>query len=257
MVRGLRSAIAPWGRLMTPTEFLGSSREKAADQTGTATSATVDRLLAWSIAVAAAAGGLIHLKASADHRHLAVVATGFVAMGLSQLLFAGVMFLRPSRPSLALGGAFHAGILFVWILSRTIGLPFIPGAQQSASVGVADLVANTFSMAVAGTAAVAFAVGGAGRTDQLLPRVISTIKAVVLTGVLILTVAALTEVHDHDHPEAGTTPPGTGDNDSDPSTPTTHSDDRHHHPGPSSGWPRGAVPLGDGWSVVPGPRIRS
>jgi hypothetical protein len=221
---------------MTPTQFFGLSQEKAVNQTGAACT-PVQRTLAWSAAVAAAAGGLIHFKASVDHRHLAMVAIGFAAIGASQWLFAGTMLVRPSRPILAFAAALHAGILLIWILSRTIGLPFIPGAEQPAPVGVADLVANTFSIAVAGTAVVAFAVAMVDTTAGLRPRVVNTIRAVVLTGVLILTVAALTEVHDHDHHEAVATQPATGHNYSNPSTPTTHSHDEHLHPGPSSGRP--------------------
>jgi len=216
------------------------------NQTGTAIWTPVQRTLAWSAAVAAAAGGLIHFRASVDHRHLAVVAIGFAAMGASQWLFAGTMLVRPSRPSLAFGAALHAGILLTWVLSRTIGLPFIPGAEQPAPVGVADLVANTFSIAVAATAVVALAIARVDTIAGLRPRVVNTIRVVVLTGVLILTVTALTEVHDHDHHEAVATQPVDGQNDSNPSTPTTHSHDEHHHPGSSSGRPQDAVQLNNG-----------
>jgi hypothetical protein len=152
--------------------------------------------LAWVIATFAAAGGLIHLEAAIDHRDLVVVAVGFAVMAVAQLALAGVMLLRPTPAGLFGVGAVHAAIALLWIITRTIGLPFIPGAEQAAQVGVADVVANTFSIALVGVAIVALSRKGPNQAS-LLPRNTRVIRVVVLVGALILTVAALSETHAH------------------------------------------------------------
>jgi hypothetical protein len=161
------------------------------------TRSSLQQALAWVIATFAAAGGLIHIEASIDHRDLTVVAIGFAAMALSQLALAGVVLVRPSPTVLSWMGALHAGIALVWIMSRTIGLPFIPGAEQAAQVGVADVVANTFSIAVVGATVIALTLDRSYQAPPLSPATARTIRLVALVGALILTVAALSETHDH------------------------------------------------------------
>jgi hypothetical protein len=154
--------------------------------------------LAWVIATFAAAGGLIHLEASIDHRDLVVVAVGFAVMAIAQLVLAGVMLLRPT-PAVLIGvGAVHGAIALVWIMSRTVGLAFIPGAEQAAQVGVADVVANTFSIALVGVTILAFSRKGPNQASSH-PSNTRVINMVVLVGALILTVAALSETHVHAH----------------------------------------------------------
>ncbi len=172
------------------------------------------RTLAWVIATFAIAGGLIHLEASIDHRDRIVIAIGFAAMAITQLAVAGLIFIRPS-PTVVFGmGALHTGIALVWIMSRTIGLAFIPGAEHPARVGVSDVVANTFSIAVVAFTIVALSLD---RSDQALTRTATprTIRLVASVGALILTVAAISVPHDHaDHPGVSV------------AAPTTHSHDR-------------------------------
>jgi hypothetical protein len=153
--------------------------------------------LAWVIATFAAAGGLIHLEASIDHRDLVVVAVGFAVMAIAQWSFAGVMLLRPTLAGLIGVGAVHAAIALLWIITRTIGLPFIPGAEQAAQVGVADVVANTFSIAIVGVAIVALSLDRAHQALSFNSSTARVIRVVVLVGALILTVAGLSETHAH------------------------------------------------------------
>ncbi len=177
---------------------------------------SLHQVMSWVIATFAAAGGLIHLEASLDHRDLTLIAIGFAAMGLTQLALAGVALVRPSPTVLFGVGALHAGIALVWILSRTIG-SFIPGAEQAAQVGVADVVANTFSIAVVGVTIVAltldrsFQALSLDRSFQALslrPTTARTIRLVALVGAFILTVTALSVPHQHAaHPEVSVPAP--------------------------------------------------
>ncbi len=168
---------------------------------------SLHQVISWVIATFAAAGGLIHLEASLDHRDLTLIAIGFAAMGLTQLALAGVALVRPSPTVLFGVGALHAGIALVWILSRTIG-SFIPGAEQAAQVGVADVVANTFSIAVVGVTIVALTLDRSFQALSLRPTTARTIRLVALVGAFILTVTALSVPHQHAaHPEVSVPAP--------------------------------------------------
>jgi hypothetical protein len=162
------------------------------------------------IAVFAGAGGIIDAEAAIDHREIAVIAVGFAVMAITQLALAGTVLLRPSRPALLAIAALHAGIALTWIMSRTVGIPFIPGAEQPVPVGVADVVANTFSMAVVGLAVVARSLDRADRIAPIPPGAARAIRMTAVAGALILTIAALSAGHEHGHDDSGVSLPGQG-----------------------------------------------
>ncbi|HMC43505.1 MAG TPA: hypothetical protein VKI20_10890 [Acidimicrobiales bacterium] len=67
----------------------------------------------------------------------------FLVVGWYQLAWAVAMFLRPSR-RLFLLGLLNAGVIVIWILSRTVGVPLIPHGSEIEAVGVADTTASVF-----------------------------------------------------------------------------------------------------------------
>lgn len=154
-------------------------------------------VLATTAALGAAAGGLIHLKQIGAHPDFVFIAGGFALMGAAQWAFALAVLRRPSRPILLAGGVLHAAILGLWLVTRTIGLGFVPGAEVPADVGVADLAANIFSVAVVGVAAIGTAVHKAAIPVDVPLGVATRVKAVVLAGVIFLTVPALLVPHEH------------------------------------------------------------
>jgi hypothetical protein len=160
------------------------------------------RTLAFVVAVFAVAGGVIHIQAAYDHRDLTVVATGFVVMAIAQVVAAVVVTIWPVPGAVVAAGALHAAILLIWILSRTVGLPLIPGAETVASFGVADVVANTFSIAVVAVAIVAVTSHRSAETVSVPPRTFVAIRAVTLAGAVLLTVVALSVPHEHGHDDA-------------------------------------------------------
>lgn len=98
--------------------------------------------------------GLATLSLGAAAIHFAVIAEHFdeywllgvffVVTAWLQALWALAVVVRRER-SLLLGGAFgNALIVFVWILSRTSGLPFGPEAGEAEAAGLADVVATAF-----------------------------------------------------------------------------------------------------------------
>ncbi|HKZ21359.1 MAG TPA: hypothetical protein VJQ57_14765 [Acidimicrobiia bacterium] len=158
---------------------------------------SLQSVLGWATSVFAAAGGLIHLEAAVDHRHLTVVAIGFAVMAVAQFLFAGSIISRPSISTMVSGGALHLAIFVTWILSRTVGLQFIPGAEASSAAHVADIVANTFSITVVGVAGIWIRLCRSRTTVALPAKTDRAMRTVILAGVAILTVVALIQPHDH------------------------------------------------------------
>jgi hypothetical protein len=122
-------------------------------------------------------------------------------------------------------GALQAAIL----LSRTVGLPFIPGAESAGPVGVADVVANTFSIAAIAATIIGITLYRSLETVTLPPRTSRATRAVMLTGAIILTVAALSETHDHaGHDEA----PSDHGHEHVAEVSTPSHDHNPHHPSP-------------------------
>jgi hypothetical protein len=154
-------------------------------------------VLAHIAVVLAVAGGLIHMVVIRDHLEFAVVAVGFAVMATGQWVFALWMLTRPSRGALLVGAAIHAVIAAIWVLSRTTGLAFVPGAEAASPVGVADVVANTFSLGVVGVAVIESALRGVVG-DVVLPRVVARqMTGLVVVGALFLSVPAIWAPHDH------------------------------------------------------------
>ncbi|MGH2688066.1 MAG: hypothetical protein ACRDKW_04565, partial [Actinomycetota bacterium] len=85
------------------------------------------------MAMVAAAAGLIHLAAAPDHLGLSALhGSFFVVAGLFQLALA-VLLVRPVTErvrTLLLGAtaAGNLGLVALWVVSRTTGVPVGPGA---------------------------------------------------------------------------------------------------------------------------------
>lgn len=160
--------------------------------------ADLHRIFAIAMAVFAAAGGLIHLTVTRQHLDFPVVAAGFVFMGVAQWIFAFTILKRPTTVITVSGAVLHATIVTVWILSRTTGLTFVPGTEHVAAVGVADIVATTFSVAVIGTAVMWRAVSGSTANVSVPHSGLRTVVAGLAIGALFLTVPAIAAPHDHE-----------------------------------------------------------
>ncbi len=154
-------------------------------------------LLATAAAIFALAGGLIHLAVVGSHLDYPLVAAGFAVMGTTQWAFALGIVKRPTRRLVVGGAVLHAGIAGIWVLSRTVGVPSVAGAEQVAAVGVADLVANIFSVGVVGAAVVWIGLSGAPAGVNVSSRATRVVAAAVAAGSLFLTVPALLAPHDH------------------------------------------------------------
>ncbi|HEX5770351.1 MAG TPA: hypothetical protein VFY11_05255 [Nocardioidaceae bacterium] len=91
--------------------------------------------------------GVIHLSAAADHERLPVMMTGFTIVALAQMGIAALLFLRgPSLGLIAGGLVLMLGSVAVWLMSRTIGLPFLPGGHME-PIGFKDGVTVLLELA--------------------------------------------------------------------------------------------------------------
>ena len=155
----------------------------------------VDRLVSSSVASCAFAGGLIHLAVVRHHLDSVVVAAAFIAIGSAQLLFSAWMVAGPSARARRTGLLLHLAIVTTWLLSRTVGLVVVPGAEARAAVGVADIVATTLSLAVLAS----LLTMARFRLERVaLPARLSRgLAAAVAIVALAVTVPAVTANHDH------------------------------------------------------------
>lgn len=109
------------------------------------------------VALASLLAGAIHLAVVPEHlEHWWVFGGFFLVTGLFQLGFAAVVLRRPTWPVAVTGIAVNLGIVLVWVVSRTTGLPITPpeditrheGTHGIEGVGPADLVATGAELAI-------------------------------------------------------------------------------------------------------------
>ncbi|HZT66575.1 MAG TPA: hypothetical protein VFA11_12385 [Acidimicrobiales bacterium] len=149
-------------------------------------------LLGWSAVAWTAAAGVVHFVATTlpDHHADPLLLSFFLGAGVAQLTWALAVARRPTPALLVGGAAMNLAIAAIWVVSRTVGIPFVNGGSPEA-VGFADVASTLLEVAAAaslslaaalpaeagrsvlrrGSLLLAGAVGGA--VGMLLPAVIS------------------------------------------------------------------------------------
>lgn len=154
-------------------------------------------------AVFAAASGLIHIAVVRHHLDYSVITAGFALMGSAQLLVAAGLLIKPhSRVRLA-GTTLHAGILATWLLSRTVGLIVVRGAEEPVSFGFPDTIANLFGIAVIACLVMIELVIHRTRRSTLPAHTARGVIALIAVAAIALMVPAVSAPHahtGHDHP---------------------------------------------------------
>src|SRR2546425_5166465 len=83
---------------------------------------------------------VIHLSVAPQHfQEFAPFGILFVFTGAAQLALAGALLVAPSRRLFALGATGTAGLLAVWLISRTIGVPIGPHSGVPEGIGLPDV----------------------------------------------------------------------------------------------------------------------
>jgi hypothetical protein len=120
-----------------------------------------------AVAASAVAGG-IHLGASTEHLEAWPLAGRFlVGAGAAQVACAAAIASGASRRVAGVAALVNGALLALWLVSRTVGVPFGPHAGQPETIAAADLCA---AAAAAVAAALFWSVAtGASRSTPLPP----------------------------------------------------------------------------------------
>ena len=163
-----------------------------------------ETLLVVPLVSASLGAAAIHFSVIGEHfQEWWAFGLSFVAAAWFQAWWAVVFALRPARAVAAAGGIVNAAIVVVWIVSRTVGLPFGPDAGKPEAVGFADVLTTALEVVlVAGLLPMALTYGR--RTlDSLRMEVGSAIMAgtawsvavVLATAIALATVSAGGHAH--------------------------------------------------------------
>lgn len=136
----------------------------------------VDALLTRAAVFAMAGAGAIHLAAVFPHWHEWKPAGVFMfAGGCAQLIWIAWVANDLTRRRLIAGMTGNAGIVALWLATRTIGLPFGPMAGVAEHPHVPDLIATGLE--------VLFVVAAAGLLIEGAPRPARRLMALAIVGV--------------------------------------------------------------------------
>ena len=93
------------------------------------------------------AAGVIHVSAAADHQNLPVMMVGFIVVAVLQAALGGLLIWRRPDPLLLVAAlGLMLGSVGMWLMSRTSGLPFLPGGHME-PIGFKDSVTVLFELA--------------------------------------------------------------------------------------------------------------
>lgn len=154
-------------------------------------------------ATASAGAAAIHFGVISEHvDEYWLFGLFFFVSGVAQLGWAIIVVLRPLKPFIALGVVGNAGIIGLWIVSRTAGIPFGPDRGVPEAVGVADVIASALEGLL-----VASTVWYLARPGHHAGRSGSRTRVRVATLAITATVAVALIAHDPSthHHEAGVT----------------------------------------------------
>lgn len=111
--------------------------------------APTDRTLTRVITVAAAGGAaLIHAAVIGPHLGHAWAPGLFAVAAVTGLASAIALVVRPARLVVALVGAAHLVMVVFWLLTRTVGVGFLPGFEEAEAISLADATAAGFAALV-------------------------------------------------------------------------------------------------------------
>jgi len=92
-----------------------------------------------AVAGASLFAGTVHVAVMPSHyAEAASYGVFFLAAGLAQLALAGLLLARPGPAVVAAGALGNAGLIVLWALTRTLGIPLGPDAGTVEPVGAID-----------------------------------------------------------------------------------------------------------------------
>jgi len=102
-----------------------------------------------ALALLSLGSGAIHASVSAEHfREAFVFGVFFLAASTVQAGWAVLLVSRPNRALLVAGTVGNAGVIILWTVTRTVGLPFGPEPWHPEAVGRLDVISTLLELAV-------------------------------------------------------------------------------------------------------------
>jgi hypothetical protein len=130
--------------------------------------------------------GLIHVGAAVDHyQQFPLYTLVFSLLALAQVAWAALLVWRPTRLWLSLGCALQLGIVVLWILSRTTGVPIAPTAWVPEQIGAADLVETVCELVTVVAAAAVLLSERSPRARRLAGALPPFLLTALLVGALL------------------------------------------------------------------------
>ena len=137
--------------------------------------------------------GAIHAVVAAPHlAEFWLFGSLFVALAVFQLGWGALLYRRPSPELLRIGAWVSAGVIAVWLASRTVGLPVGPGAGRAEAVGAVDAIATAIEAAIVGLCVVLL------NPARRLPAPIAVVRTAAI-GLMMAGLLALLLGGGHSH----------------------------------------------------------
>jgi hypothetical protein len=124
-------------------------RPRTSTRVGNPAPVTVPTQLGVWLAVASLGAAALHaLVCPAHFREATIFGVFFLVAAALQAAWATIVLVRPSKKVLVTGAIANIGVIGLWILSRTAGLPLGPDAWTPEAVGGADMLATLLELAI-------------------------------------------------------------------------------------------------------------
>jgi hypothetical protein len=147
--------------------------------------------------------GLVHLAVVREHlAEWWLLGAFFVAVGALQVGWAVLALGRDHAPAPRTIATLNAGVLVLWAVTRSVGLPVGPERWTAEAVGLADVVCAALEVVVVGLLLAALRVPRDGRQMHLAAGARLALLGVGALAMAAVTTPALaaTEAGEHAHP---------------------------------------------------------
>jgi len=147
--------------------------------------------------------GLVHLAVVREHlAEWWLFGAFFIGIGVFQIVWALLALGRDRAPFPRVVAALNAGVIALWVITRTVGLPVGPERWTPEAVGMADVVCAVLQAIVVVLLVAAVRVPRKGRTPPLAAGARLALLGIGALAMAAVTTPALaaTEAGEHAHP---------------------------------------------------------
>jgi len=146
--------------------------------------------LCFAVAMLSMGAAWIHLAVTGEHlAEFWLFGAFFATIAAVQAVWAIAVLLRPTTFVCVSGVIVNAGIVAIWVTSRTIGMPLGPEPWTPEPLGILDLVSTTLELLIVAGAAKLILAGSirqeAAQAGRRMMRFVSAV-AITLAGVLAM-----------------------------------------------------------------------